>query len=93
MPPGPNYVLNVSHPGFATVSVKGVYLNIANVRTQNATLNAGSDVQVDVQASGTSSTINTEDGSVGINYQVQKLNDLPIQDRSTPSRLSRCSPV
>ncbi|GAA3746857.1 carboxypeptidase-like regulatory domain-containing protein [Terriglobus aquaticus] len=92
VPPGPNYVLNVSHPGFAPLSVKGLYLNIANVRTQNATLNVGSDVQVDVQASGTSSTINTEDGSVGINYQVQKLNDLPIQDRSTPARLFTLQP-
>ena len=92
VPPGPNYVLNISHAGFASVSVKGVYLNVANVRTQNVTLNAGSDIQVDVQASGTSETLNTEDGSVGINYQVQKLNDLPIQDRSTPSRLFTLQP-
>ena len=92
VPPGPNYVLTVTHAGFSTVSVKGMYVNVANVRSQNVTLNVGSDVQVDVQASGQATTLNTEDGSVGINYQVQKLNDLPIQDRSTPARLFTLQP-
>ncbi|WP_419804303.1 carboxypeptidase-like regulatory domain-containing protein [Terriglobus sp.] len=92
VPPGPNYQLTVTHEGFASVSVKGIYVNVANVRSQNVTLNAGSAVEVEVQAGGTAATINTEDASVGINYQVQKLNDLPIQDRTTPARLFTLQP-
>lgn len=90
--PGPNYVLSVSHDGFSTTSVKNIYLNVSNVRTENVSLRAGSSVEVEVQAAGRDTTLNTEDASLGINYQVSVLNDLPIQDRTTVSRLFQLQP-
>ncbi|MEK6396591.1 MAG: carboxypeptidase-like regulatory domain-containing protein [Terriglobus sp.] len=87
VPPGPNYVLTIVHDGFATTSIKSIYVNVANVRTENVQMKAGNNVEVEVQASGRDATLNTEDASLGINYQVKVLNDLPIQDRTTVARL------
>lgn len=92
VPPGPNYVLTFTHEGFSATAVKSLYLDVANVRTQNVKLNAGSNVEIEVQAGGQNVTINTEDGSIGINYQVRKLDELPIQDRTTPARLFTLQP-
>jgi hypothetical protein len=82
IPAGPGYKVVFTHSGFAAYAVLGVYLDVANTRTQNATLLAGSTEQIEVSAVGQGVTINTEDASIGNNFEVQKLNDLPVYDRS-----------
>jgi hypothetical protein len=57
-------------------------------RVQNAQLNLGGTSEtVEVSAANQNVTIDTTDATVGNNVQVQMLNDLPIEDRSSPSAL------
>jgi hypothetical protein len=90
VPPGPHYVMTFSHSGFVSFSVKDVYVNVANSRTQNAKLNVGTSETIEVSAA--AQTINTEDASIGNNFQVDQLNDLPVQSRTSPTALLTLEP-
>jgi hypothetical protein len=86
--PGPGYKLTFSASGFEPFAVVNVYLNVANTRTQNAQLHPGNvDVSVEVSASSSNVTINTTDATVGNNFEVQVLNELPVQNRDSPAAL------
>ena len=92
VPPGPGYVIEFSAAGFNPYKVSDVYVNVANSRTQNAKLSAGG-VAVEVNVTDSSGvTLNTTDASIGNNFQVSKLDDLPVQDRSSPSVLFTLQP-
>ena len=92
VPPGPHYIMTFSHPGFASYSIKDVYVNVANSRTQNAKLTAGTSETIEVSASGEGVTINTEDASIGNNFQVDQMNDLPVANRNSPAALINLQP-
>jgi len=92
VPPGPHYVMTFSHAGFASYSVKDVYVNVANSRTQNAKLSPGTQQTIEVSASGEGVTINTEDASIGNNFQVEQMNDLPVANRNSPGALINLQP-
>ncbi len=93
VPPGPGYSLKFSASGFQPYEVTGVYVNVANVRSQNAKLNAGAtNVEISVDADSQGVTINTLDATIGNNFQVSKLNDLPIQNRTSPAVLFTLQP-
>jgi Carboxypeptidase regulatory-like domain len=86
--PGPGYKIEFSHGGFNNVVVSDVYMNVDTTRTQNATLIAGGNREtVEVSAASQEITLDTTDTTVGNNFQVQFLNDLPVEDRSSPSAL------
>jgi hypothetical protein len=86
--PGPGYTATFSHPGFRTVVVSGIYLNVNATRTENAKLPVGNVVEsVSVSASNELITLDTTDASVGNNFEVQFLNDLPIANRDSPAAL------
>ncbi len=86
--PGPGYKIEFEHQGFSAVVILGVYLNVDSTRTQNAKLELGKASEtVEVSAASQNVTIDTSDATVGNNFQVQLLNDLPIEDRSSPSAL------
>jgi hypothetical protein len=86
--PGPGYKVEFAHSGFETVVVAGLYMNVDATRVQNARLNIGSAEQtVQVSAADQTVTLNTTDATVGNNFQVQFLNDLPVEDRDSPSAL------
>ncbi|GGG92608.1 TonB-dependent receptor [Silvibacterium dinghuense] len=85
--PGPGYVIDFEASGFTKTEITGLYLNIDATRTQNAKLSVGSTQTVQVSGSNQDVTLNTTDATVGNNFQVQFLNDLPVQDRSSPSAL------
>ncbi|MGC1781615.1 MAG: carboxypeptidase-like regulatory domain-containing protein [Acidobacteriaceae bacterium] len=88
VPPGPGYQIQVSSTGFSSYEEKNFYVNVAAANTQNATLKPGTaTTQVRVAASAQGVTINTTDASVGNNFQVSKLNDLPVQVRTSPAIL------
>ena len=86
--PGPGYTLTFSLAGFDPVVISGVYLNVNATRTQNAQLKVGSSTQsVEVSASAQTITLDTTDATVGNNFQVQFLQDLPVENRDNPSAL------
>jgi hypothetical protein len=51
IPPGGGYEATFSISGFAPLTVKDISLNVATIRTQNATLIAGMHAEVEVNAS------------------------------------------
>lgn len=93
IPPGPGYAALFTHPGFANLNVDDIYLTVATTRTQNATLTIGANLQeVVVTASSSEVTINTTDASIGNNFDVKLLNDLPVQQRNDPTALFTLQP-
>jgi len=92
LPPGPGYTLVISHSGFNSYKVENVYVNVANVTTRNVTLTPGENVEISVSAAGQGVTLNTEDATIGNNVQVEKLNELPVQNRLTPVVLFTLQP-
>jgi hypothetical protein len=92
VPPGPGYEANFVHAGFAALAVRDIYLAVATTRTQDAQLLAGSNQQVEVTASNSEVTINTTDASIGNNFDVKLLNDLPVQQRGDPTALFTLQP-
>ena len=92
VPPGQGYEAIFTHAGFATVDIKNIYLTVATTRTQNATLQAGADVKVEVTASNSEVTLNTTDATIGNTFDVKLLNDLPVQQRSDPTALFTLQP-
>ena len=88
--PGPGYRMTFSHDGFTPSVVTDVYLNVNSTRNQNAHLTVGSTIQtVEVSAASETITLDTTDATVGNNYEVQMVNELPVQIRDTPSALFR----
>jgi hypothetical protein len=86
--PGPGYTLVLERQGFQKEEIAGLYLNIAATRTQNAQMNVGQTQEtVTVSAASQTVTLDTTDATVGNNFQVDYLEDLPIADRSNPSAL------
>ncbi len=86
--PGPGYRITFSHSGFSPFVITGMYLNVNQTRTQNAKLQVGSTTQtVQVSAEAQIETLNTTDATIGNNFQVSMLNDLPVQNRDSPAAL------
>jgi hypothetical protein len=93
IPPGDGYTATFSAKGFATVEVKSIYLTVATVRTQNATLGVSSQVStVEVTASNSEVTIDTSGATIGNTFDVEALNNLPVQQRSDPTALFTMQP-
>jgi hypothetical protein len=93
IPPGPGYEATFEHAGFATVDVKDIYLTVSTVRTQDVKLTvASTEVHVEVTASNSEVTIDTTDASIGNTFDVDKLNNLPVQQRNDPTALFTAQP-
>ena len=92
IPPGPGYQLVFTQQGFSPYHVDNVYVNVANTDTENAQLAPGQQVEITVNAGEQSATLNTEDASIGNNVQVSKLNELPVQNRLSPTALLTLEP-
>lgn len=92
IPPGPGYRLVFKREGFSDFQVDNIYVNVANISTQNARMVPGQQIKVTVNAGEGGATLNTEDATIGNNVQVSKLNDLPVQSRLSPSALFTLQP-
>ena len=94
IPPGGGYEAVFAFPGggFAPLTVSNIYLTVASVRTQNATLVVGANTEVEVTASNAEVTINTVDASIGNTFDVKQLNNLPVQQRNDPTALFTLQP-
>ena len=93
VPAGSAYKMTFSYAGFAPVEYGDIYLSVASTRTQNARLNPGPvTTTLEVSVAGEEVTLNTADASVGNNFDVRLLNDLPVQVRDTPGALFSLQP-
>jgi hypothetical protein len=92
VPPGAGYEAIFSISGFAPLDVKNIYLTVATVRTQNATLTAGANQEIEVTASNSEVTIDTTDATIGNTFDVKQLNSLPVQQRNDPTALFTLQP-
>lgn len=93
IPPGQGYEAIFTGTGFATLSIKNIYLTIDTIRTQNATLVVGAHAEaVEVTAAATEVTIDTTTASIGNTFDVEALNSLPVQQRNSPTALFTMQP-
>jgi Carboxypeptidase regulatory-like domain len=91
--PGPGYTETVSHGGFQTIVLTGLYLNVGTTRSQNVRLAVGTvSTTVSVSAENQEVTLDTTDAAVGNNFQVQYLQDLPVMARDSPMALMMDQP-
>jgi hypothetical protein len=91
--PGPGYKITFTRDGFKPTTVTDVYLNVGTTRTQNAQLVVGvTTATVEVSAANESITLNTTDAAIGNNYEVQMVNELPVQVRDSPAALFSIQP-
>jgi len=88
VPPGPGYKETVSREGFRTTVLDGLYLNVGSTRSQNVKLAIGQVSEtVAVSATNQDVTLDTSDATVGNNFQVQYLDQLPVAFRDSPLAL------
>src|ERR1700722_8445751 len=92
VPAGPGYKETFNLNGFAPLEISNLYMNVATTRTQDAKLKPGATQQVEVSASSENVTIDTTDATIGNNFEVQMLNDLPVQTRDSPAALFTLQP-
>ena len=92
VPPNKGYTATFSQPGFANVTFSNLTLAVGITRTQDAQLQAGTAQSVEVSAANAEVTINTTDASIGNNFDVKLLNELPIQNRDSPAALFTLQP-
>ncbi|MGD0547865.1 MAG: TonB-dependent receptor, partial [Terracidiphilus sp.] len=93
IPPGEGYVAVFAAKGFAPVEIKNIYLTVSNIRTQNVTLTVGAHAEtVEVSAANTEVTIDTTTATIGNTFDVEALNNLPVQQRNDPTALFTMQP-
>ena len=93
IPPGQGYEAIFTAQGFAKLDIKAIYLTVANIRTQNASLTVGTAVStVQVTAATSEVTIDTTSATIGNTFDVQQLNNLPVQQRNDPLELFAMQP-
>jgi hypothetical protein len=93
VPPGPGYRITFTKQGFNAVTVSDLYLGVNTTHTQNAQLTVGTtSTTVDVSAEGTAVSLNTNDATVGNNFDMNMVHELPVQLRDNPSALLRFQP-
>jgi hypothetical protein len=93
IPPGQGYEATFTAKGFSPEEVKGIYLTVGTVRTQNATVSVGSRAEaIEVTATNSEVTIDTTTATVGITVDVESLNNLPVQQRNDPTALFTMQP-
>jgi len=90
--PGPGYTLTVSKDSFKTAVISSLYLAVASTRTQDVVLEVGGVNQsVEVKAEG-SVSLNTTDTTIGNNFDLRAVSDLPAEFRDNVSNLLRLEP-
>ena len=91
--PGPGYTATFSRDGFTSTAITNLYMNVEAARTQNAVLQVGNVVQtVAVSGANQNVTLDTTDATIGNNFEVNMVNDLPVQIRDTPAALFTMQP-
>src|SRR5262249_19696025 len=85
--------VTVSKQGFETVKVGGVYLAVNTTHTQNVQLKVGTTAEtVEVSGVGSAVTLDTTDTSIGNNFDMRTVHDLPVQLRDSMASLVQFQP-
>ena len=91
--PGPGYEVTFSKDGFQTVTVSNLYLAVNTVHTQNAQMAVGkTTVTIEVQGAGSAVSLDTNDATVGNNFDMKMIEELPVQIRENPTALLAYQP-
>lgn len=86
--PGPGYKLTITKEGFDTMVVPSLYLAVNTTHTQNAQLRIGRTTEtVEVKGVGSAVSLNTNDATVGNNFDMNMVHELPVQVRDNPTAL------
>jgi hypothetical protein len=93
LPPGPGYELTASKEGFEKTTISNLYLPLAITTTQNITLQIGSVAQSITVRSEGSVSLNTTDSTIGNNFDVRAVADLPNEFRGSAANLLRLQPA
>ena len=91
--PGPGYKLTFRREGFETVSIADVYLAVSSTHTQNVQLTVGKvSESVEVSGAGSEVTLNTTDTTIGNNFDMRTVHDLPVIFRDSVAGLLQFQP-
>ena len=91
--PGPGYQLNLSKEGFASQTIRNIYLGVDTTHTQNARLQVGQATQtVEVNGSGSQVSLDTTDTAVSTILDMGMVHELPLATRDNPLGLLVYSP-
>jgi Carboxypeptidase regulatory-like domain len=91
--PGPGYELTVNKDAFKSVTISNLYLPVATNTTQNLTLEVGAVTEkVTVQSEG-SVSLDTTDSTIGNNFDVRAIANLPNEFRGNAANLLRLQPA
>ncbi len=91
--PGPGYELTFTKDGFDTLTVSKIYIGVGSTYTQNAQMQVGKITEtVEVAASSQPVTLNTTDATVGTNFDMNMVHELPIANRDSPAALLLLQP-
>ncbi len=85
--PPATYTLSVSAGGFATVRRDNVVLQVSSPATLNLTLQVQGTSEI-VDVSGEAPMVNTQDATLGNNFNARQLTDLPSEGRDPVAILS-----
>lgn len=86
--PGPGYRLELSKEGFETTAISNIYVAVGTTHTQNAELQIGKiSESVEVSGIGQAVTLDTTDATIGNNFDMRNVHELPIQIRDSPAAL------
>lgn len=91
--PGPGYKLTVSKDGFESFAVSNIYVGVGATFTQNVQMQIGAITQtVEVSATSQPVSLDTTDTTVGTNFDMTMVHELPIQNRDSPIALIALQP-
>jgi hypothetical protein len=90
--PGTGYVLTFTAQGFDTLVIMNVTLGVGLTETQHAELPVGQANNRTEVTANVGGTLNTTDASIGNVIDPRRLNQLPIQNRETPTALLGLQP-
>ena len=91
--PGPGYQLTFTREGFETLKLSDIYLAVNATHTQNAQLKIGAASET-IEVNGVSSavTLDTTDTTIGNNFDIQAVHDLPVLFRDSVASLVQFQP-
>jgi len=91
--PGPAYRVSFSKQGFDTTAISDVYLAVNATHTQNVQLKIGATSEtVEVNGEGSTVTLDTTDTTIGNNFDMREVHDLPVIFRDSVAGLFQFEP-
>jgi hypothetical protein len=91
--PGPGYQVTFAKQGFETLKVADLYLAVNAAHTQNVQLKVGGTAEtVEVSGAGSAVTLDTTDTTIGNNFDIREVHDLPVLFRDSIATLLQYQP-